>query len=77
MAHTLTIKELAALALNEVKKGNGNKKILISSDDEGNEYHELFFSFTPTKEIFGGQYAPHPPFGVTQEELLNQYVVLG
>lgn len=43
----LTIKELYNECLKEIKKGNGDKTIMISSDDEGNSYHYLWYSFTP------------------------------
>lgn len=47
----LTIKELAKLCADEIKKGNGDCSIMISSDDEGNDYHYLWYAFTPAKEI--------------------------
>lgn len=29
----------------QIKKGNGNKHVLISCDDEGNGFHTLFYQF--------------------------------
>lgn len=46
----ITVKELAQLCLEQIKMGNGDKHVLISSDDEGNEYHTLFYGFTSDKE---------------------------
>ena len=46
----LTIKQLAKLCAEEIKAGNGDKKILISSDDEGNGFHGLFYPFTTAQE---------------------------
>lgn len=43
----LTINELYRECKSEILKGNGNKTIMISSDDEGNSYHYLWYSFTP------------------------------
>ena len=43
----LTIKDLKRACEEEIRKGNGNKTIMISSDDEGNSYHYLWFAFTP------------------------------
>jgi hypothetical protein len=43
----LTIKDLKKACEEEIRKGNGNKTIMISSDDEGNSYHYLWFAFTP------------------------------
>ena len=56
--NVITIEELKALCEEECRKGNGNKQILISQDDEGNGYHGLFFGFTPVKKIFKGKYQP-------------------
>lgn len=46
----ITVKELAQLCSEQIKMGNGDKHVLISSDDEGNEYHTLFYGFTNDKE---------------------------
>ena len=72
----LTINDLAELVNEEIKKGNGAKKIMISNDDEGNGYHGLYFDFTPTDNIFNCPYPPSLPYGVKGEEL-KDYVVLG
>lgn len=42
----LTVKQLTQLCMEQCKKGNGDKHVLISDDDEGNGYHTLFYSFT-------------------------------
>lgn len=52
MAHHITVDELYSILRTERIKGNGNKKILISNDDEGNGYHPLFFGVTPIDENF-------------------------
>ena len=77
---TLTIAQLMADCISEVKKGNGNKKILISDDDEGNGYHELFFGITSgdnMKEM--GEYLKENsymiPFDVADN--ISEYVILG
>lgn len=46
----LTVEELFAECLVQIKKGNGRKEIQISRDDEGNGFHSLFFGFTFDKE---------------------------
>lgn len=64
--------ELAAACNKLVKEGNGDKKILISRDDEGNCYHELFFGFSE-------EYKPDDnllPYGVNQKNI-KDYIVLG
>lgn len=73
----LTINDLAKLVNAEIKKGNGAKKIMLSNDDEGNGYHGLYYSFTPTEKVFDDSpYSPSLPYGVKKEELKN-YIVLG
>lgn len=76
MSKAITIDQLLALCENEKKKGNGSKKIMISRDDEGNGYHELFFGISEASAIFEGKYPPELPYGVKRENL-KEYVVLG
>lgn len=42
----ITVGTLLKLCIEEVKKGNQDKHILISADDEGNGFHTLFYGFT-------------------------------
>ena len=72
----LTINDLAKSVNEEIKKGNGAKKILISNDDEGNGYHGLYFRFAPAGNIFSGSYPPSLPYEVNKEEL-KDYIILG
>lgn len=46
----ITVKQLLKFCDEQVKKGNGDKEILISNDDEGNGYHTLFYGFTDDKK---------------------------
>lgn len=73
MAQAITINQLFRLVKNEISKGNGEKKILLSSDDEGNEFHEMFFGFTPVEQVFVGEWQPI----CFASEPLENYVVLG
>ena len=41
----MTIDELIAEALKAKKKFGGNKYVLVSDDEEGNGYHECYFTF--------------------------------
>lgn len=55
MSKLITVKELEKICKQEMKKGNGNKYIYISDDDEGNGYHGLYYGFSnseETQEIF-------------------------
>ena len=47
----LTIKELLKECERQIKKGNADKVIMISSDDEGNSYHYLWYAFTDMKTM--------------------------
>ena len=40
MANVITVEELYKHCKAQIAQGNGKKKILLSSDDEGNEFHE-------------------------------------
>ena len=46
----VTVNMLLKYCKEQVKKGNGDKVVLISSDDEGNGFHTLFYEFTDDKE---------------------------
>ena len=60
---------------NAVKDGHGDKKVLLTDDDEWNGYHELFGGIyaDTTEATVGGQ---HLPYGVTEDEL-KDYVIIG
>ena len=72
----LTVEALHDLCIEQILKGNKDKKIIISADDEGNDYHELFHSFSEPEKIFGRRFSPCLPHGVKEKDLEN-YVVLG
>ena len=42
----ITVKVLYDLIQGEIKKGNGDKLIVLSDDNEGNGYHGMYFGFT-------------------------------
>lgn len=46
----MTVDALYNECVQQRAKGNGSKHVVISSDDEGNSFHTLFFGFTDTKE---------------------------
>lgn len=50
--HQLTVKELLRQCEIQVKKGNGDKVIIISDDNEGNGFHGLFYDFTENLDSF-------------------------
>lgn len=73
MAHHLTIDELYAILAEEKKNGNGKKKIMISTDDEGNGYHPLFFGVTQISDDFS--YATF--YSISFEDAKKNCVILG
>lgn len=77
MANTaLTVADLKKMCDYQIKQGNGNKKILISNDDEGNGFHELFYAFSEADRIFDGNFPPSMPWGV-DENNIGEYITLG
>lgn len=42
----LNIKDLYKICKSEIAKGNGNKKIIVSSDEEGNSFRGLYCGFS-------------------------------
>ena len=42
----ITVNELFEECKKQINLGNGDKKIYISIDEEGNGFHPLFYSFT-------------------------------
>ena len=48
----ITIDQLWKACVEERKKGNGKKTILVSSDEEGNSYQPMNYLFTPMSEEF-------------------------
>lgn len=71
----LTIEELFKACKEQIDNGNGKKHILLSGDDEGNSYHELFYLFSG--DITGSDISYGLPFGVDVAEFDNNYIVLG
>ena len=46
MIDGVTVNELMKACQAEIAKGNGDKLIYISRDDEGNGWHQLWYDFT-------------------------------
>lgn len=47
----ITVNTLKLLCDEMVEKGNGNKKIVISNDEEGNDFHPLYYGFTSAEKM--------------------------
>lgn len=65
----LTIEALCFECMMQIMDGNAQKHIQISTDDEGNGYHSLFFAFEDAKEF--DKYLFHDDVD------LNECVILG
>lgn len=70
---TITINELLKACQHQVKLGNGDRKVMLSGDDEGNSYHECFFLFSP--EVKGKDIMYGLP--VSPAEFDKDYILLG
>lgn len=75
----ITVKQMYKSLEAAMKAGFGDKKILLSNDDEGNGYHECFFVLTPDIGSFGfgDRFAPSLPFNVSPEDAEKNYVIIG
>ena len=74
MNQGFTVKRLFQACLEEIARGNGDRHILISGDDEGNTYHELFFLFS---HLQGEDINYGLPFGVSEDDVNAKYIILG
>lgn len=61
-----TVNELLELCKQEVENGNGDRKILLSNDDDGNGYHALYYDFTPAEELFKDDEEDEEEFGFSE-----------
>ena len=73
---TVTVRELYDALAVACKSGFGNKKVLLSNDDEGNGYHECFFTLATDIKKFRLSYNDLP-YGVSPEDAENDYVIIG
>ena len=72
----ITIIQLWKECTKQINAGNGKRHIIISGDDEGNSFHELFLGFSPCKDAIGDD-AYMYPYGVTPEQADKEYITLG
>ena len=56
--YPMTIDELIVEALKAKKKFGGSKYVLISTDEEGNGFHECYFTFGAGEEMLDGFNGP-------------------
>lgn len=73
----IKVQELYDLCKEEIIKGNADKKILISGDDEGNSYHELFYGFCDELQDEKNSYLYEDCiYGIDKEDF-KDYIILG
>ena len=68
----ITVKELLKACQEQVDKGNGDKGILLSRDDEGNGYHSCWYLFS--EDVF--DFTSPEEVGLPAEDLGN-CIILG
>jgi hypothetical protein len=68
----ITVKELLKACQEQVAKGNGDKGILLSRDDEGNGYHSCFYLFS--EDVF--EFTDPEEMQMPAEDLAN-CIILG
>ena len=69
--YPLTIDQLIAEAFDAKARFGGDRYVLISDDEEGNGYHECYFSFGDGEQFLPG--CAYAPYDLKPEEC----VVLG
>ena len=69
----LTVNELLLACQVQVSKGNGDKHIIISDDDEGNGYHTLFYEFLDDKN----EIKECLPYEHDQTHTVDNCIILG
>ena len=69
----LTLDQLIRAALIAKQKYGGDKYVLISDDEEGNGYHECYFSFGDAKEFVSEYDICH--FKIAKPRVENEEVV--
>ena len=51
MDKQITVQQLYRMCKRQIEKGNGNRRIIISDDVEGNGFHGLFFGFCDVRQL--------------------------
>lgn len=73
----LTVKELYTILYKEMTKGNGDKKIVVADDNEGNSFHGLFYGITSDPDDIKENVENSNGIYDSQEKDLNKIVILG
>ena len=71
----ITIDQLAAMCAKQSALGNGKKMVLMSSDDECNEYHQAWNGLEDASLLGDGVIDDYQLVGCISKDL-NDYVIL-
>ena len=71
----ITVASLHRELRRQMREGNGKKMILLSNDDEGNSFHEMFYYVSRVSDCVTSD--SQLPLGVTREQAEKDYVILG
>ena len=71
----ITVDQLAQMCLQLSAQGKGSKKVMMSSDDECNSYHEAWNGLEDGEKLKGVIDNYQLPYGVDSDDLTD-YVVL-
>jgi hypothetical protein len=72
----MTVKALLKYCQQEIKNGNGDKRIVVSDDNEGNGFHGLFYAFTDIKTESDKKYYNDHIYDSSEEDI-NKIIILG
>lgn len=72
--NAVTINELYEACKKQIDAGNGERKILVGTDDEGNQFRPMYCLFSPDLKWEDVSYAV---YGITATDFDNNYIILG
>lgn len=74
MVNAVTVEKLYAALKEEIEKGNGKKKLLVGTDDEGNGFRPMFYAVSPTE----GNVSEYTlEGGVSMDDAIKNYLIIG
>lgn len=73
----LTLLQLRKEIDKAIKVMGGDKKCLIADDDEGNGYHPMYFAVTDISKWEVGDLLYTNLYGVSPQDAVDHYVVIG
>lgn len=74
----ITLRDLYAAIAREMAKGNGDKIVLVADDDEGNGYHPIYYTITPTEGNFSEEiFAISNTYGISPKDCMEKCIILG